>query len=101
MKNVGLFFIKEFDQAGYGGNPTRTAFEVTAAFDILWVEGPTPFPGGCDPTYAFAWALQQIRGLYPELNKAQPAGMGFPYLPYTANFDNEIMLNDISHIKTR
>lgn len=68
-------------------------------FEVLWVYGVNPFPGGCDPTYAFQWAANQLIGMYPELNKAKPVGLGFRFLPYSTMYDSEIMLNNLQNIK--
>lgn len=100
-KNVGLFFGGELPMAGYSGTFGGTSAELSAAFDETWIGGPFPFPGGCDPTYSFAWAVNQIRGMAPELNKALPAWIGFGYVPYSGIYDAELVTNNISHIKLR
>lgn len=91
-KNAGLFFMGELPQ-GFG---TTTSAYIATSFDTLWVEGPNAFPGGADPTYAFAWALTQIRGLYPQLNakKIGIAGIGYAFLPFTGNYDSSELLTN-------
>jgi hypothetical protein len=97
-KNVGLFFIGDLPQGGYSGTFGGTCSEVAAMFDDLWVTGPYPYPGDCDPTYAFFWAANQIEGMCPLINKALPAWIGFGYLPYTGIYDGELVTNNVSHI---
>ncbi len=97
-KNVGLFFTGELPQGGYSGTYGHTCAEVAAMFDDLWVTGPTPAPGSCNPTYAFSWAVSQIRGIAPELEKGKPTWIGFGYLPYTGIYDAELLTNNVSHI---
>jgi hypothetical protein len=98
-KNVGLFFGGNLSQGPYSGTFGGTSPEVAVNFDDLWVTGPTPFPGACDPTYAFSWVFNQIRGMSPELDEGLPAWIGFGYLPYTAIYDGELVTNNVSHIK--
>lgn len=97
-KNVGLFFQGGLPQGGYSGTLGGTCPEVSTLFDDLWVTGPTPFPGACDPTYAFSWVLNQIEGMCPEITKAMPHWIGFGYLPYAGIYDGELVTNNISHI---
>ena len=99
MKNVGLFFQEGLPQGGYSGTYYGTQVEVAANFDLLWVAGPYPFPGGCDPTYAFAWVFNVINGMSPELAKGWPHWVGFGYLPYSGVYDSELMVNNVSHVK--
>jgi hypothetical protein len=100
-KNVGLFFLGELPQGGFGGSQNATSAQVATDFDILWVQGPSPYPGGCDPTYAFGWAAQQIVGAYPEVLEGKPIGIGYLYLPYTGIYDTgEILTNNPVDIKT-
>ena len=101
MKNVGLFFGGGLPQGPYSGTLGGTSVEVATDFDFLWVAGPNPFPGGCDPTYAFSWAVSQIRGMSPELDdyKSYPAIIGFSYLNFAGLYDGELMINDITHVK--
>lgn len=98
-KNVGLFFTGGLPQFGYSGTLGGTSAEVAASFDNLWVCGPFSWSGGCDPTYSFAWAFNQTRGMYPELDKGLPAWIGFGYLPYAGIYDSELRTNNVSHVK--
>jgi hypothetical protein len=98
-KNVGLFFLDELEYSPYGDSHA-TICEVAETFDSIWVYGATPFPGGCDPTYSFQFALESTLGMYPELSYAKPLIDGFLYVPYSCVYDNELMINDISHVKT-
>jgi len=101
MKNVGLFFGGALPQGGYSGVSGGTQVEVAVLFDDLWVSGPNPWPGACDPTYAFSWALSQIRGISPELDSdnTYPAMIGFPYLNFAGVYDGEFITNNVSHVK--
>jgi hypothetical protein len=100
-KNVGLFFAGALPQGGYSGVFGGTSVEVAAQFDQLWVCGPNAYPGGCDPTYAFSWAVAQIRNINPELDSSSsyPALKGFPYLPFAGVYDSELTTNDVSNVK--
>jgi hypothetical protein len=97
-KNVGLFFTGELPQGGISGTSSGTSSEVAALFDDLWITGPYPFPGACEPTYSFEWVFRQVSGMCPEINKGLPAWIGFGYLPYTGIYDGELVTNNISHI---
>jgi len=103
MKNVGLFFSGALPQGGYSGVSGGTEVEVAVMFDDLWVSGPNPWPGACDPTYSFAWALSQTRGMNPELDNyyTYPLIIGFPYLNFAGVYDGEFITNNISHVKMR
>jgi hypothetical protein len=100
-KNAGLFFHGGFPQAGYQNTQSGASVEVAVQFDMLWVMGPNQYPGGCDPTYAFSWALSKIRTINPELDIAnsQPTLEGFPYLPYAGVYEDELTTNDVEHVK--
>ena len=58
-----------------------------------------PWPGACDPTYAFGWVFNVIRGMSPEIEAGLPAWIGFGYLPYAGVYDDELMRNNVSHVK--
>ena len=100
-KNAGLFFAGALPQGGYSGTTSGTSVEVATQFDQLWVCGPNAYPGGCDPTYAFSWAVAQIRNINPELDssKSYPTLEGFSYLPYAGVYDSELTTNDVSNVK--
>jgi hypothetical protein len=98
MKNVGLFFGEGLPQGGYSGTYGGTSAEVAAQLEDLWVAGPDPYPGACAPTFAFSWAVSQLRGMNPELDAAQPVVIGFQYLPYAGVYDSELQTNDVTHV---
>lgn len=97
-KNVALLFDDELQAAIYDGG-TVSSFQVAAFFDMMWVEGMYPFPGGCDPTYSFRKVTAMTLHQYPELNTAKPLIRGFPYLPYSGVYDAELLINNTSNIK--
>jgi hypothetical protein len=97
-KNVGLFFAGEIPQGPYSNTFGGTSAEVSTGFDELWVEGPNAFPGACDPTYSFSWAERQMERIWPEVQKGLPSWVGFGYLPFSGNFDTQIITNDITGI---
>jgi hypothetical protein len=101
FKNAGLFFGGGLPQGGYMSTGSGTSVEVAMDFDMLWVCGPNQYPGGCDPTYSFWWAVSTIRGMNPELdqNNAAPTLEGYPYLPYTGVLDWSLVEGDTSGIK--
>ena len=92
-KNVGLFFVGELPQSGFSGTFGGTSAEVAADFDLLWVGGPSAFPGGADPTYSFFWAFRQTLGMSPQISLGLPVVEGFGYLPYTGIYDYQLMTN--------
>ena len=98
-KNVGLFFAGELPQGGYGGTLYGSSVEAAADLDQLWVTGQNSYSGGCDPTYAFSWALNAVTAMNPILSKALPVISGFPYLPYAGVYDGKLMTNDYSDVK--
>jgi hypothetical protein len=98
-KNAGLFFLGDLAFLPYGSSHS-TISEVAFSFDFIWIDGAVPFPGSCDPTYSFQFALETTLGTYPELVAAKPYLYGFPFLPYSSVYDDELMLNNISHVKT-
>jgi hypothetical protein len=79
--------------------------KVAMEADDLWVEGGNPYPGGDDPTYASAWVVAQMQGMYPN-DLGAPLGVGatlqlfgYPYLPYTSIYDDELWLLDNHNVK--
>ena len=97
-KNVGLFFQSELPQRGYSGTFGGTSAEVADNFDLLWVGGPTAFPGSADPTYSFFWVYRRILGMSPQIVNGVPVIEGFGYLPYTGIYDTELMTNYTGHV---
>jgi hypothetical protein len=102
-KNCGLFFVGELPQ-GFQ-NAETSAFQATAdvadMVDTTWVCGANQYPGGCDPTYSFEFAVRASMGVYPDLAKATPAIAGFPLCVYNANEDEALRNLDTSGVKTR
>jgi hypothetical protein len=97
-KNCGLFFGDLVPQLGFGGNFSIVTAQVAEEVDQTWVCGPNRYPGGCDPTYSFRWAVYQIVNEYVELNNAQPVIIGFP-IPYSGIYDDELVTNNVTHVK--
>ena len=100
MKNAGLFWAGGIDQGwfGSGGSP-QTLCEAEEAFDQMWVTGPNSFPGGCDPNFAIYKALNRLLGAYSNLQKFNPVLEGYWWLPYSTIHDDEIMGNNLTHVK--
>jgi len=97
-KNVGMFFTSKLDFAPYGSSQVSIS-EVAAVFEQLWAYGPSPYPGGCDPTWAFGWAVAKLESFYPELvSKAGALPIGYPFVPFTGNFDSELSTNNTGDV---
>lgn len=102
QKNCGLFFGGKIEQAWVTSGETVTTAKAAAFFDQAWVCGQFQWPGGCDPTYAFEWAVRALLGKYPEMNpngQAQPRLYGYPSMIYTSLYDDELMRLDETHVK--
>jgi hypothetical protein len=98
-KNCGLFFGGVLLQGGFGGNANATA-DVAESLDQTWICGQDQYPGGCDPTYSFAWAINATRGIFnPELDRANPLLFGLPQVIYSSAYDDELMMLNFSHVK--
>ena len=88
-----------------GGSGVDSSPKVATEADDLWVEGGTP--GIDDPTYSTFWVVVQMQGMYStSLGSPMPGGVGatlqpfgYPYLPYTSIYDDQIWLLDNSNIK--
>lgn len=101
-KNCGLFFGGKVEQAWVTSGQTVTTAKAAAFLDQAWVCGQFQWPGGCDPTYAFEWAVRALLGQYPEMNpngQAQPRLYGYPSMIYASVYDDELMLLDETHVK--
>ncbi len=98
-KNAGLFFGDDLHFVSYGSPATDVA-EVATELDKIWVMGANPYPGGADPNYSIQFAYGVTVGLFPELANAKPFLLGFYYLPYAGVYDDQLMVNDISQVKT-
>jgi hypothetical protein len=100
-KNAGLLFGGEVPQGGYANSPTSAA-QVEATLDQIWVAGKYMYPGGCDPTYSFAFAINATRGMFnPQLDLADPRLFGYQYMIYSSVYDDELLMLNTSHVKTQ
>jgi hypothetical protein len=102
-KNCGLFFVSGLPQ-GYKNAETEVTqgtADVAEFVDQAWVCGENEYPGGCDPTYSFQFAVRATIGVYPDLVKAVPALAGFPWCVYDAWQDEALRNLDTSGVKTR
>ncbi len=102
-KNCGLFFGAEINQRGYAGSDgTISCAKVEETCDQIWVCGQFMYPGGCDPTYSFEFAVNATRGMFnPELDQASPLLYGYKYMIYTSVYDDMLMLLNTSLVKTQ
>ena len=91
-KNSCLCFKKSWDQ-------DLNIAEIEAVFDQLWVTGPNAYPGGCDPSWAIRWALNQTMRQYSFMVDAEPVIAGYQWLIYTAQYDVDLISNDSSHVQ--
>lgn len=98
-KNCGLLFGDLVPQYGYGGDASVTTFQVADQLDETWVCGENQYPGGCDPTYSWRWAVQSLANLYIEFDNAAPIRYGFPAMPYSSVYDDELLINNITNVK--
>ncbi|MDR3562004.1 MAG: hypothetical protein P4N59_11300 [Negativicutes bacterium] len=102
-KNCGLFFAGGLPQ-GYINAETsavQATADVAEMVDQAWVCGANEWPGACDPTYSFKFAVLATMGMYPDLVKAAPALAGFPLCVYDAWQDEALRNLDTSGVKTR
>jgi len=102
-KNCGLFFVGSLPQ-GYinaSTSATQGTADVAEFCDQVWVCGEYEWPGACDPTYSFKFAVLNTIALYPDLTKAAPALAGYPYCVYDAWQDEALRNLDTSGVKTR
>lgn len=98
-KNCGLFFGGLLPQGGFGGTTATTA-KVAEFLDQAWICGQDEYPGGCDPTYSFRFAINATRTMYdPELSSADLRLFGFRDMIYSSVYDDELMMLNTSHVK--
>ena len=93
-KNCGLFFGSGLPQAyqnSYTGVWQATA-DVAEMMDQTWVCGAYQYPGGCDPTYSFDFAIKATIGMYPTLASAVPLRAGYGFCVYDA-WQDEVLRN--------
>jgi hypothetical protein len=103
-KNTGWFTCGNLDQIYISSIPTTdTDAKIADEADVMWACGPAAYPGACDPTYASEWVVEQMIGMYPTLAPGIHGGsaaltcFGYPYLPYTPNYDDDMAANAGSH----
>jgi hypothetical protein len=99
-KNCGLFFNGLIPQGGYGGNNSVVTAQVAEALDQIWVCGQNNYPGGCDPTYSFRFAINTTRGMYnPQLDSAGPLLFGLGQMIYSSVYDDELLMLNYTDVK--
>jgi len=86
-------------QFGYGGNPNNTTSDTAAFVDRIWGMGKYQYPGGCDPTYSYDFAIRAAIGMYPELTYGNCLRGGFGRCVYTSNLDVQLRNLDTSNVK--
>jgi hypothetical protein len=102
-KNTGWFTCGNLDELYISGIPsTDTDGKIACEADTMWACGANAYPGSCDPTYASEWVVEQMLGMYPKLDRAYGGSanllcFGYPYLPYTPNYDDDMAANAGSH----
>jgi hypothetical protein len=100
-KNCGLFFGSELPMGNMGGQASSAA-KAVETLDMIWVCGKSIFPGGCDPTYSFKFAVDATRGMYnPQLDWADPRVFGYPFMIYSSIYDNELQMLNTTHVKNQ
>jgi len=97
-KNGGLFFNGEVSPGYCGGDMRDCISEVAEEFDQIWVMGANPYPGGCNPNYSLNFALYMTKGVFPEIEGAEPVVVGCPYLPYAGVYDDQLMKLDFHQV---
>lgn len=111
-KNAGLFFGGRAPQIFVSSGNTITSAQASTMLDEAFTCGKYPWPGSCDPTYSFRWALAALEGEYPEMmfepkqsdgsastTPSNPLGEGCPKLIFTTTYDDEITRLNFSHVK--
>jgi hypothetical protein len=101
-KNCGLFFVGGLPQNYINMElyQTQGTADVAELCDQVWVCGKYEWPGACDPTYSFQFAVQATMGIYPDLAKGKPALAGFPLCVYDAWQDEALRNLNTSGVKT-
>jgi hypothetical protein len=99
-KNCGFFVLNEINQRGFsGGNGNISTAQVAEMLDQTWVCGANQFPGGCDPTYSWKFAIDSIRGMYsPELDQAGPRLGGYSKMIFSSVYDDLLMVGNTSFV---
>ncbi len=102
QKNCGLFFGGALPQAWVTENELVVTAQAAQFLEQAWVCGKNQWPGACDPTYSFQWAVAATLGKYPEMNvngSAEPRVFGCLKMIYSSVYDDELMRLDWSHVK--
>lgn len=96
-KNTGWFTCGLLNEVYISDIPSTDAdSKIADEADVMWACGPNAYPGSCDPTYASGWVVDQMIGMYPPLSPGLHGGsaaltiFGYPYLPYTPNYDDTL-----------
>jgi hypothetical protein len=98
-KNCGFFIGGKIMQRGFANNATITTARVAGFLDQTWICGKYQYPGGCD---SFDFAINATRGVYnPQLDLAEPIRFGCPFMIYTGVYEDDLMNNNWTHIKTQ
>ena len=107
-KNAGFFFRGPVPQHWITGSETVTTARAALFLDAAFVSGKNAYPGGCDPTYSFRWAVQATINRYPEMDidpktgttgVAMPTLFGCPKLIDTTVYDDELTRLNFNHVK--
>jgi hypothetical protein len=100
-KNCGLFFEGEIPQRGFRNDPSVTTAQVAESLDQIWIGGKFNYPGGCDPTYSWEFAVEATKGMWnPQVDNGHPFLAGYKYMIYTCIYDDELKMLNTAHVKT-
>jgi hypothetical protein len=89
-KNCGLFFgevISNLYSDNVLGGYKSTA-EIAEVLDQTWVCGENQYPGGCDPTYSWRYAVQSTVNRFDGFENSKPSLAGFSKCIYTSIYDD-------------
>ena len=107
-KNAGLFFQAEIPFFWNSLGITYTTAHAAETFEVAFMCGAFPFPGGCDPTYSIRWSMELTRSVHPQLEfdprsgkttLSKPVILGCPKLIYTTTYDDELTALNWNHVK--
>ena len=110
-KNAGLFFGGKAPQLFVNSGNTISPAQASEMLDETFMCGAYPWPGACDPTYSFKWAIQALEAEYPEMmyepkdngsastTPSLPLGAGCPKLIFTTTHDSEITTLNFGAVK--
>ena len=99
-KNCGMFFIGGLPQF-FATLPTSTTADAAEFLDQTWVCGRFQYPGGCSPNYSYYFAWRALLQEYPDLNKAQPWPVGYPFCVYNAGQDEDLRVGNTSGVSNQ